>query len=200
MSQAEQMEKQYPLLEQINSPEDLRLLSPSELPGLAKEIRDFILHQVADSGGHLSSNLGVVELVIALHYVFDTPKDSILFDVSHQGYVHKLLTGRREFFKTLRQYQGCCGFLNRSESEFDDFGAGHAGTALSAALGIASANALHNSTAKVIAVVGDGALGCGITMEALNNAAEHGKRVILILNDNKMSIAENVGALRQHLN
>ncbi len=200
MSQAEQMEKQYPLLEQINSPEDLRLLSPSELPGLAKEIRDFILHQVADSGGHLSSNLGVVELVIALHYVFDTPKDSILFDVSHQGYVHKLLTGRREFFKTLRQYQGCCGFLNRSESEFDDFGAGHAGTALSAALGIASANALHNSTAKVIAVVGDGALSCGITMEALNNAAEHGKRVILILNDNKMSIAENVGALRQHLN
>jgi 1-deoxy-D-xylulose-5-phosphate synthase len=189
------------LLERIHSPEDVKQLSEAELPALAAEIREQIIETTSKNGGHVGPNLGVVELTIGLHRVFNTPKDRFVFDVSHQGYVHKLLTGRNDArFSQIRKSKGLSGFLNRSESEHDAFGAGHAGTALSAALGMATARDKRGSDEHIIALCGDAAFTCGITMEALNNVATSTKRLIIILNDNKWSIAKNVGALSRYFN
>lgn len=189
------------LLEQIKSPCDVKQLHKMQLPQLAQEIRQRIITATAENGGHTGPNLGVVELTIALHRVFDTPVDRFTFDVSHQGYTHKLLTGRSDRrFDKLRQCDGLSGFLSRAESEHDCFGAGHAGTALSAALGMATARDLRGSDEHVVAVCGDAAFTCGITMEALNNVATSTKKLIIILNDNKWSIAKNVGALPRYFN
>lgn len=188
------------LLAAIRGPEDVQSLQPEQLPLLAAEIREEILRVTSVNGGHVGPNLGVVELTIALHRVFSTPKDQFVFDVSHQGYVHKLLTGRQgEGFRKIRQSGGLSGFLARNESEHDSWGAGHAGTALSAALGMATARDLRGSDEHVVAVIGDAALSCGITMEALNNIAACTRRLIVVLNDNEWSIARNVGALSKYL-
>ncbi|HXN35503.1 MAG TPA: 1-deoxy-D-xylulose-5-phosphate synthase [Opitutaceae bacterium] len=189
------------LLDAIRGPADVKALAPSELPRLAQELRDEIIAVTATQGGHVGPNLGVVELTIALHRVFETPRDSLVFDVSHQGYVHKLLTGRGgEFFRRLRHTGGASGFLSRPESEHDAYGAGHAGTALSAALGMATARDLRGSNEHVVAVCGDAAFTCGITLEALNNVVASTKRLIVVLNDNQWSIARNVGAMAKYLN
>ncbi len=194
------MQNNTNLLDKIQSPTDLKKLSIEELPALAAEIRQVLIDTVSQTGGHLASNLGVVELTIALHYVFNSPKDKLVWDVGHQGYVHKLLTGRKDIFKTLRNYEGCRGFLSREESEYDCFGAGHAGTAISAALGMIVASERQGSNENVIAVVGDGSLNCGISLEGLNNVSENTRRLIIVVNDNKMSISENVGAIPSSLN
>ena len=185
------------LLEKCNSPHDLKKLNRSELPDLAKEIRKTIVDVVSTSGGHLASSLGAVELGIALHYVFDTPKDKILWDVGHQAYAHKLLTGRREQFPTLRQHGGLSGFTKRSESPYDAFTTGHSSTSISAGLGIACAKRLKNDSSKVVAVIGDGSLTAGLAYEGLNQTGDthKDKDLIVILNDNEMSISHNVGAL-----
>ena len=188
------------VLEKVNSPADIKELNFDELRQLCDEIRSELIEITSKHGGHLGSNLGVVELTVALHKVFDSPKDKFIFDVSHQGYVHKILTGRKEYLHTLRQTNGCSGFLQREESEHDLFGAGHAGTALSAALGFASARDQLGTDDKVIAIVGDGGLGCGVSLEALNNAADTTRDIIYILNDNKMSISPNVGGMSKYLN
>jgi 1-deoxy-D-xylulose-5-phosphate synthase len=189
------------LLARIQSPTDVKKLTPEELPQLAQEIRERVIQTTAKNGGHVGPNLGVVELTIGLHRVFNTPADRFCFDVSHQGYVHKLLTGRNdERFENMRQSEGLSGFLSRAESEHDAFGAGHAGTALSAALGMAAARDKRGSDEHVVALCGDAAFTCGITMEALNNVASSTKRLIIILNDNKWSIAKNVGALSRYFN
>jgi 1-deoxy-D-xylulose-5-phosphate synthase len=189
-----------PLLANIKSPADLKALPAEALPQLASEIRGELVQVLSKTGGHLGPNLGVVELSIALHRVFDTPRDKFLFDVSHQGYVHKLLTGRLDRFPTIRQYEGLNGFLLRSESEHDCYGAGHAGTALSAALGMAAARDRLGSDEHVVCVAGDAAFTCGVTFEALNNVASTTKRLIIVLNDNEWSIAKNVGAVADYLN
>lgn len=186
-------------LEDIHSPQDIKNLSYGELEILAKEIRKKIVDTVSKRGGHLASNLGVVELTMALHRVFDTPQDKIVFDVGHQSYVHKLLTGRYNLFHTLRGFGGLSGFPKRNESEYDVFETGHASTAISAALGLARARDLLGQDHHVIAVVGDGALTGGLCYEALNDAGNSETRLIVILNDNEMSIAPNVGALSRHL-
>jgi len=188
------------LLDAINSPADLKRLEEGRLPQLAQEIRDELITVLSQTGGHLGPNLGVIELTIALHRVFNTPKDKLVFDVSHQGYVHKLLTGRRDRFNTIRQYQGLNGFLLRSESEHDCYGAGHAGTALSAALGMAVARDRKGTRENVVVVAGDAAFTCGTSYEALNNVADNTKRFIVVLNDNEWSIAKNVGAIANYLN
>jgi len=193
---------EYPprLLEGINSPSDLKKLPESDLPALAEEIRDELIGTLAETGGHLGPNLGVVELTIALHRVFETPADKILFDVSHQGYIHKMLTGRRSLLATMRQHGGLNGFLLRTESDHDCYGAGHAGTALSAALGMAAARDMNGGPEHVVAVAGDAAFTCGVSYEALNNVSETTKRFIVVLNDNQWSIARNTGAIAEHLN
>ena len=183
------------LLESIHSPADLKRLSVAQMVELAEEIRQFLIQTLSRTGGHLGPNLGVVELTIALHTVFETPTDRILFDVSHQAYVHKLLTGRLDRFDTIRQPGGLNGFMLRTESEHDCYGAGHAGTALSAALGMAVARDLAGGKENVIAVAGDAAFTNGISFEALNNIAEQTKRLIVVLNDNEWSIDRNVGAI-----
>ena len=189
------------LLDAIRGPADVKALAPGDLPRLAEEIRAEIIAVTAAQGGHVGPNLGVVELTIALHRVFDTPADSLVFDVAHQGYVHKLLTGRGgDFFRKLRRSGGASGFLYRSESEHDAFGAGHAGTALSAALGMATARDLRGTREHVVAVCGDAAFTCGITLEALNNVVTSTKRLVVVLNDNQWSIARNVGAMAKYLN
>eukprot|EP01035_Chromulina_nebulosa_P009680 gene9680-biopygen8120 len=189
------------LLESVRGPADVKALTPAQLTQLAQEIREELIAVTAKNGGHIGPNLGVVELTIALHRVFSTPEDQFVFDVAHQGYVHKLLTGRGgEFFRKLRQTGGASGFLYRSESQHDAFGAGHAGTALSAALGMATARDLRGSSEHVVAVCGDAAFTCGITLEALNNVVSSTKRLIVILNDNEWSIAKNVGAISSYLN
>src|SRR5580704_13634048 len=189
------------LLDAIGGPADVKALTPQQLPQLAQEIRDEIIAVTAKNGGHVGPNLGVVELTIALHRVFATPEDQFVFDVSHQGYAHKLLTGRGgPYFRKLRQTGGASGFLTRAESLHDAYGAGHAGTALSAALGMAAARDLDRSNEHVIAVCGDAAFTCGITMEALNNVTACTKRLVVILNDNEWSIARNVGAVAHCLN
>ena len=188
------------LLDGIDIPADLRKLRMEQLPQLAQEIRTLIIETVAAQGGHLAPNLGVVELTIALHYVFNTPKDKLVWDVGHQAYIHKILTGRKDFFKTLRSYNGCLGFLSTQESSYDCFGAGHAGTAISAALGMAVAAEKSGDGRKVVAVLGDGALNCGISLEGLNNVRDNTREMIIVLNDNKMSISENVGAIPSYLN
>ena len=188
------------LLDGIDSPADLKKLPEKDLPLLAQEIREELIGSLAETGGHLGPNLGVVELTIALHRVFDTPADKILFDVSHQGYIHKILTGRRKEMSTMRQHGGLNGFLLRTESAHDCYGAGHAGTALSAALGMAAARDMNGGNEHVVAVAGDAAFTCGVSYEALNNVTETTKRLIVVLNDNEWSIAKNTGAIAAYLN
>ena len=188
------------LLSSINSPTDLKKLSINQLPTLAEEIREQIIDVTSKVGGHLSSNLGVVELTLALHYIFDTPNDKIVWDTGNQGYTHKLITGRRESFHTLRQFGGVSGFCKREESEFDVFNAGHAGTGVSAGVGVAEARDLLGQKHKVITVVGDGALTSGMTYEGLNHAGILHHDSLVILNDNAMSISKNVGAISAYLN
>ncbi len=187
------------ILSGIDSPADVRAVREADLPLLAQEIRDELIRAVSKTGGHLGPNLGVVELTMALHRAFDSPKDKILFDVSHQGYVHKMLTGRRTGLGTIRQHGGLNGFLLRTESEHDCYGAGHAGTALSAGLGMAAARDLRGSDEHVVVVAGDAAFTCGVSFEALNNVAETTKRFIVVLNDNEWSISKNVGAVASYL-
>lgn len=189
------------ILDRVSGPADVKALAPADLPQLAQEIRDEIIAVTSMNGGHVGPNLGVVELTIALHRVFNTPEDQFVFDVAHQGYVHKLLTGRGgDFFRSLRKSDGASGFLYRRESPHDAFGAGHAGTALSAALGMATARDLRGSGEHVVAVCGDAAFTCGVTLEALNNIVTSTKRLVVILNDNEWSIAKNVGAIAKYLN
>ncbi|MDD2581489.1 MAG: 1-deoxy-D-xylulose-5-phosphate synthase [Desulfuromonadaceae bacterium] len=182
------------LLETINSPYDLKKLKPEQLPELAAEVRNFLLNTVSETGGHLGSNLGTVELSIALHYCFDSPNDKIIWDVGHQAYTHKILTGRRDRFHTQRQYKGISGFPKRSESVHDAFGVGHSSTSISAGLGMAVADSLDGKRNHSIAVIGDGSLTGGMAFEALNQAGHLKKNLIVILNDNEMSISKNVGA------
>jgi len=182
-------------LEKIDSPADLKQLSRSDLPILAQEIRDVIVEVVSKTGGHLASSLGAVELAIAIHYVFDSPADKIIWDVGHQAYAHKLLTSRRKRFHTLRQYEGISGFTRMSESPHDAFSTGHSSTSISAGLGMACAKRLKNDDSKVIAVIGDGSMTAGLAYEGLNQAGDINKNIIVILNDNDMSIAHNVGAV-----
>jgi 1-deoxy-D-xylulose-5-phosphate synthase len=187
------------LLDQIDSPADLRSLSRDELRTLADELRDRMVDVCSRTGGHIGAGLGVVELTIALHYVFHTPVDQLVWDVGHQGYPHKLLTGRNPRMETLRQEGGVSGFLKRSESPYDAFGAGHAATAISAALGIASARDINGESFKVAAILGDGALTSGLAYEGLNNAGHGDTDIVVVLNDNEMSIAPNVGAMHKYL-
>jgi 1-deoxy-D-xylulose-5-phosphate synthase len=187
------------LLDSVNSPADIKNFSVEQLETLAQEIRECLILTLSKTGGHLGPNLGVVELTLALHYVFDTPQDKFVFDVSHQAYIHKLLTGRRERFGTIRQPGGLNGFMLRTESEHDAYGAGHAGTALSAALGMAVARDLADGREHVIALAGDAAFTNGISFEALNNIADNTKRLIVVLNDNEWSIDRNVGAIAKYL-
>ena len=189
-----------PLLQAIQSPDDVKKIADAELPNLAAEVRHSLITSLSQTGGHLGPNLGVVELSIALHRVFSTPKDKFVFDVAHQGYVHKMLTGRADRIHTIRTYKGLNGFLLRSESEHDAYGAGHAGTALSAALGMAAARDLAGRDNHVVAVAGDAAFTCGPTLEALNNIAETTRRFIVVLNDNEWSIDKNVGAIARYFN
>ena len=189
-----------PILATLHSPEDLKALPEADLPKLAQEIRDALITNLSKTGGHLGPNLGVVELTIALHRVFSTPTDSFVFDVAHQGYVHKMLTGRADRIHTIRTYEGLNGFLLRSESEHDSYGAGHAGTALSAALGMAAARDLNKDDSHIVALAGDAAFTCGPTLEALNNIAETTKKFIVVLNDNEWSIDKNVGAIARYFN
>ncbi|MEK7402364.1 MAG: 1-deoxy-D-xylulose-5-phosphate synthase [Gemmatimonadota bacterium] len=187
------------LLDRIDLPKDLRALDRDDLPALAQEMRDCLVDVCSRTGGHIGAGLGVVELTIALHYAFETPRDQLIWDVGHQGYPHKLLTGRKGRLETLRQEGGVSGFLKRSESEYDAFGAGHAATSISAALGIAAGRDLRGDTYKVIAILGDGALTSGMAYEGLNNAGHSDRDIIVVLNDNEMSIAPNVGAMHKYL-
>ncbi len=187
------------LLDSIESPDDLRKFNLRELEQLAEELRKKIINTVAETGGHLAPCLGVVELTLALHYVFDTPKDKLVWDVGHQCYAHKLITGRRDNFHTLRQYQGISGFPKRSESEYDVVEAGHSSTSISYSLGLAAAKELQGDDSKVIAIIGDGSMTAGMAFEALNHAGDVHKDLIVILNDNEMSISPNVGAMSSFL-
>jgi len=186
-------------LSNINDPRDIKSLTPEELTVLAAELRQEILGAVSDSGGHLASNLGAIELTLALHYVFNTPRDRLIWDVSHQTYAHKLLTGRKDRIRTLRQYHGLAGFCKRSESEYDAFGAGHASTSISAALGFATARDMKQQDHKTIAVIGDGAMTGGLAFEAMNNAGAQKRDLLVVLNDNTWSISKNVGAISKYL-
>ncbi|XID94157.1 1-deoxy-D-xylulose-5-phosphate synthase [Paenibacillaceae bacterium WGS1546] len=187
------------LLERIDNPTDLKRLTLPELPQLAEEIRHFLIQKLSLTGGHLAPNLGVVELTLALHYLYNSPEDKFIFDVGHQAYVHKMLTGRQSRFDTLRQKGGLCGFVKRSESEHDVWEAGHSSTSLSAAIGMALARDLKGADHKVIAVIGDGALTGGMALEALNHIGHEKRKLMVILNDNEMSIAPNVGAIHNYL-
>ena len=193
------MNKNYKYLNNINIPSDLRKLKKSELKSLAKELRDEMISAVSQTGGHLGAGLGVVELTVALHYIFDTPNDKLIWDVGHQAYPHKILTGRKNKIRTLRQGKGLSGFTKRSESEYDPFGAAHSSTSISSGLGIAIANKLSNKSSNVISVIGDGAISAGMAYEAMNNAGASKTKIIVILNDNDMSIAKPVGAMRSYL-
>jgi 1-deoxy-D-xylulose-5-phosphate synthase len=188
----------YPLLRAIESPEDLRKLAPATLPELARELRAFLIHSVSTRGGHFAAGLGTVELTIALHYVFDTPRDRLVWDVGHQAYPHKVLTGRRDRLHTIKQDGGLAPFPARAESEYDTFGVGHSSTSISAALGMAVAAARAGDQRRVVAIIGDGALTAGMAFEALNHAGSLPADLLVILNDNDMSISENVGALSNH--
>ncbi len=187
------------ILDTIDSPADLKRLPPSKLPALAADIRETIVDVVSKTGGHLASSLGAVELAIAIHYVFDTPRDKVIWDVGHQSYAHKLLTGRRDRFATLRQYNGISGFTRMKESRYDAFSTGHSSTSISAGLGMACAKHLKNDRSKVITVIGDGSMTAGLAYEGLNQAGDMQKDLIVILNDNDMSISRNVGALSSFL-
>src|SRR3972149_1899617 len=187
------------LLEHIDSPLDLKKLAPDELPHLAQELREFMVETVSKVGGHVSSSLGAVEIAIAIHYAFDTPADKVIWDVGHQAYAHKILTGRRERFGTLRQYGGISGFLKPSESPYDTVTSGHSSTSISSALGMAAARDLRGGGEKIVCVIGDGSMTGGVAFEGLNQAGHLKKDIIVILNDNEMSISENVGALSSFL-
>ena len=189
----------WALLESINSPEDLRKLPQSQLSTLAQQLRSFLLESVSNTGGHLSAGLGTIELTIALHYIFNTPEDRLVWDVGHQTYPHKILTGRREQMKSLRQKGGLAGFPKRDESEYDAFGTGHSSTSISAALGMSIAARQTGSNRKTVAIIGDGALSGGMAFEALNHAGDSDADLLVILNDNDMSISPNVGGLSNHL-
>ncbi len=193
------MKKNYQFLNDINFPSDLRKVSEKDLQKVADEVREEMIDAVSKTGGHLGAGLGVVELTVALHYVFDTPNDKLIWDVGHQSYPHKILTGRKDKIITLRQGGGLSGFTKRSESEYDPFGAAHSSTSISSALGIAEANKLENKSSNVIAVIGDGAISAGMAYEAMNNAGASKTKMIVILNDNDMSIAKPVGAMRTYL-
>jgi 1-deoxy-D-xylulose-5-phosphate synthase len=193
------MTQEYKFLKNINFPSDLRKLSENNLQELSNEVRTEMINAVSETGGHLGAGLGVVELTVALHYIFDTPNDKLIWDVGHQTYPHKILTGRKSKIKTLRQGNGLSGFTKRSESEYDPFGAAHSSTSISSALGIAEANKLSNKVNNVIAVIGDGAISAGMAYEAMNNAGASKTKMIVILNDNDMSIAKPVGAMRTYL-
>jgi len=186
-------------LQDIHSPEDIRELSVDQLNSIADEIREKIITTVSKNGGHLAPSLGVVELTLALHHVFNTPKDKLIWDVGHQSYAHKLITGRRDDFHTLRQYKGISGFPKKEESEYDAFETGHAATSISAALGMTMAKAIKNCAERTIAVIGDGSMTSGMAFEALNHAGHLDKNLIVILNDNEMSISPNVGAISSFL-
>lgn len=187
------------MLERINQPEDIKQLSVDELLVLAEDIRRFMIEKLSATGGHLSSNLGVVELTLVLHYLYNSPKDKFIFDVGHQSYVHKILTGRKHMFDTLRKYKGMCGFIKKSESEHDVWEAGHSSTSLSAAMGMAMARDFKGESNKVIALIGDGSLTGGMALEALNHIGHEKRKLTVVLNDNEMSIAPNVGALHNYL-
>jgi len=187
------------MIEKINSPKDLKNLNIKQLTELSEEIREQIIYVVNKNGGHLSSNLGTVELILALHKVFDTPKDKLIFDVGHQCYTHKIVTGRKDSFGSIRTTGGLSGFLNPAESEYDTIIAGHSGTSLSQALGICRARDLKGENYNVVAVIGDGALGSGMAFEALNDIGNSKTKLIIVLNDNEMSIEKNVGAISKHL-
>ncbi|MDD6251642.1 MAG: 1-deoxy-D-xylulose-5-phosphate synthase N-terminal domain-containing protein, partial [Oscillospiraceae bacterium] len=189
----------FPKLSKINSPDDVKKLAPEQLPELCEEIRRKLVLTVSENGGHLASNLGVVELTVALHYVFDCPKDSIVWDVGHQCYTHKMLTGRYDRIDTIRKTGGLSGFPRRYESPCDAFGAGHSSTSISAAYGIAKAKELTGDESHTIAVIGDGSLTGGLAFEGMNNAGRSKKNFIVVLNDNKMSISKNVGAVSKYL-
>ena len=193
------MKKFYKYLNNINFPSDLRKLKKDELKYVAKELREELIDAVSETGGHLGAGLGVVELTVALHYIFDTPNDKLIWDVGHQAYPHKILTGRKDKIRTLRQGNGLSGFTKRSESEYDPFGAAHSSTSISSGLGIAIGNKLSNKSSNVISVIGDGAISAGMAYEAMNNAGASKTKIIVILNDNDMSIAKPVGAMRSYL-
>src|SRR5450432_1919829 len=188
------------LLQKINSPGDLRHLTRQQLHAYASELRQYVLESVSKTGGHLSSNLGTVELTVALHYVYNTPDDRIIWDVGHQAYPHKILTGRRDRIRSIRKGDGLSGFTRRAESEYDPFGAAHSSTSISSGLGMAVARQLAGGDHHVVAVIGDGAMSAGMAYEAMNNAGARKTRLLVILNDNDMSIAPPVGALNRHLN
>ena len=188
------------ILQKINFPEDLRKLQEKDLPQVSKELREFIIDVVSKNGGHFGASLGVVEMTVALHYVFNTPYDQLVWDVGHQAYGHKILTGRRDVFHTNRMYNGISGFPKRSESEYDTFGVGHSSTSISAALGMAVASRLKGEKERQhIAVIGDGAMTGGMAFEALNHAGVENSNLLVLLNDNCMSIDPNVGALKEYL-
>jgi len=194
------LETEYKYLNSVNTPEDLKKLNLTELKVLVDEIREFLVDTISKIGGHLGASLGVAELTVALHYVFNTPDDKLIWDVGHQGYIHKILTGRKDQLKTIRQYGGISGFLKRSESEYDVFGAGHASTSLSAALGVATARDFLKKKNKVVGIIGDGSMTGGMAYEAMNNIGLLKKDIIVVLNDNKMSIAPNVWSLHNYFN
>jgi 1-deoxy-D-xylulose-5-phosphate synthase len=188
------------LLSQINDPADLRRLPQSKLQPLADEIREYMIETLSKIGGHTGASLGPVELIIALHYALETPRDKLVIDIGHQAYAHKILTGRRDQFPTIRQYNGLSGFLRREESEYDVFNAAHAGTSISAALGIAAARDLKDEDFNIVAFIGDAGLTAGMALEGINQVGHLKKRMIILLNDNEMSISPNVGALSGYLN
>ncbi|MEL0083732.1 MAG: 1-deoxy-D-xylulose-5-phosphate synthase, partial [Gammaproteobacteria bacterium] len=189
----------YPLLDQIDTPTDLRELSRQQLPQLADELRRFLIESISTSGGHFAAGLGVVELTVALHYIYNTPEDRLVWDVGHQCYPHKVLTGRRNRMLSIRKQGGLSGFLKRSESPYDTFGAGHSSTSISAALGMAMAAANQGSDRRAVAIIGDGSMTAGLAFEAMNHAGDVGADLLVVLNDNDMSISKNVGALSTHL-
>src|SRR6056297_209151 len=189
----------YKYLDNIDSPKDLKKLNIDELEILCDEIRDFLIKTLSKTGGHLASNLGVVELTVALHYVYDSPVDKMIWDVGHQSYIHKILTGRKNLIKTIRQTDGLSGFIKRSESPHDIFEAGHSSTSISAALGIARARDLAGEDYNVAAIIGDGALTGGMALEALNDGGRRKNKMLVVLNDNEMSISKNVGGISTNL-
>ena len=193
------MKKKYLYLDKVNFPSDMKKFSSDELKILAEEVRTEMIDAVSETGGHLGAGLGVIELTVALHYIFDTPNDKIIWDVGHQSYPHKILTGRKDKIRTLRKGEGLSGFTKRSESEYDPFGAAHSSTSISSALGIAIANKLSKNSNDVVAVIGDGAISAGMAYEAMNNAGYNKTKLIVVLNDNDMSIAKPVGAMRTYL-
>ena len=189
----------FPLLSGIDSPQDLRALDRSQMPSVAVELREYLVDVISRTGGHLAAGLGTVELTVALHYIYNTPYDRLVWDIGHQAYPHKILTGRRDMMHTIRQPNGLSGFLTREESEYDTFGAGHSSTSISAGLGMSIANELKGEGRNVVAIIGDGAMTAGLAYEALNNAGDSSADLLVILNDNEMSISPNVGALTNYL-